>query len=483
MVTRNTPGLARIQRASATLDDTAPPSPKVALDVIVLVLPLFLFQEVTVVGRLFLPEIIMAGMLPFLLMTRGRMLADAGPRTFFLLAFAWLASQVLTDLIRNTPFADYSRGWSKIFFTTTNFAVMYMLLYGSRRRIAFFCLSLTMGGFLTFFIHPADYAYADPWKFGVGIYCTFLVVLLTLLPFVQRVWILPSLLLAGIALLSVVLGSRSLGGITLMAALYIFVQQVVGRRQRAARPSLIRTLMFLGVGVFVAGGILTIYSQAAEQGLLGAEAREKYEFQAGTGGALAVLLGGRSEIFVASQAIADSPIIGHGSWAKNPEYAARLLLLDKFGYEVNYSAAESELIPTHSHLFGAWVESGTVGTFLWFWALFLALRVMSNMYLLREPMSPLIVFASILFAWDILFSPFGAERRIFAPFYIILLMFAWDLLRSNVPGDRLVGLRRRAPARPAMRGRAQSPRAAPSRPATWRTPPRPRPAGPGPRRP
>lgn len=437
---------------------------KLLLEAAALILPLFLFQEVSLVGRLFLPELILAAMLPFLLMTRGYMLAGPGPRMFFILAFAWLASQVLTDLIRNTPFVDYSRGWSKIFFTMTNFAAIYMLIYGSRRRIAFFCFSLTMGGFLTFLINPSDYAYSDPWKFGVGVYCTFLVVLLTLVPFVQRVWILPSLMLAAIALLSVVLGSRSLGGITLMAALYIFVQQVVGRRERVARPSLIRTILFLGVGIFVASGVLTIYSQAAEQGLLGADAREKFEFQAGTGGAWSILLGGRSEIFVASQAIADSPIIGHGSWAKNPEYAARLLLLDKFGYEVNYSAAESELIPTHSHIFGAWVEAGTVGTFIWFWVLFLSLRVMSNMYLLREPMSPLIIFAAILFAWDVIFSPFGAERRIFAPFYIILLMFAWDLLRAGVPGDRLVGLRRRAPARRSMRSHAPAPHGLPSRP-------------------
>jgi len=461
--------------------DAAPPSSKLLLDVAVLFVPLFMFQEVTIVGRLFLPEVIMAGMLPFLLMARANMLAAPAPRMFFILAFAWLAAQVLTDLVRNTPFEDYSRGWSKIFFTTTNFAVMYMLLYGSRRRLALFCFSLTMGSFLTFLINPSEYAQSDPWKFGIGASVTFLVVLMTALPFVQRVWILPSLMIAGVALLSVTLGSRSLGGITLMAALYVFVQQLLGRRQRIARPSAFRTVAFLVAGAVIAGGLLTLYGQAAEQGVLGADAREKYELQAGAGGAFGVLLGGRSEIFVASQAIADRPIIGHGSWAKNPEYAARLLLLDRFGYEVNFLSAESELIPTHSHLFGAWVEAGIAGAVFWFWVMFLALRVLSNMFLARETLSPLIVFSAILFAWDIVFSPFGAERRIMTPFFIILLMFAWDVLRNSVPKDRLVGGRRQGagPRIPPGGRRLAAPlptsgRHAALRPAqTWRTPPNP----------
>ena len=91
-------------------------------------------------GRIFVPELILIGLLPFLLMTRGRLLADPLPRTFLMLAALWLASQVLTDLIRETDFRDYSRGQVKIVFTAANFCALYMLLYGSRRRLVLFAL-------------------------------------------------------------------------------------------------------------------------------------------------------------------------------------------------------------------------------------------------------------------------------------------------------------------------------------------------------
>ncbi|CAN0598211.1 unnamed protein product, partial [Laminaria digitata] len=136
-----------------------------------------------------------------------------------------------------------------------------------------------------------------------------------------------------------------------------------------------------------------------------------------------------------SQAVADSPFIGHGSWAKNPKYAQRILELEKFGYEVNYIAAENQLIPTHSHIMGAWVEAGFLGMVFWFWVLMLVFRVLSNLYMVREPLAPMITFVGFLMLWDILFSPFGAARRVTVPFNIVLMMFAWDMLKASVPSD------------------------------------------------
>ena len=54
-------------------------------------------------------------------------------------------------------------------------------------------------------------------------------------------------------------------------------------------------------------GTLQLYDVAASEGWLGADAQAKYLQQSG---ALGVLVGGRSEVLVSSQAVIDSPILG-----------------------------------------------------------------------------------------------------------------------------------------------------------------------------
>lgn len=431
---------APLRPAGAYSPDRAGMANRPALAFLAFITPCTVFLEFNLVGRIFAPELILIGLLPFLLLMRGRMLAAPLPRFFLIMAFCWLCAQILTDLIRDTPFGDYSRGWSKIIFTTMNFCTLYMLLYGSRQRIVLFALGIAIGGYLTYMINPSEFAARQPWKFGLGVSTILLVVVATQLRPIFKVWFLPALMIGAVGVYSMVVGSRSLAAITILAALYVLVQQVLGRRHTApAGFSPIRTFLFFVAGIGIAFSIFNAYQYAASSGVLGNYAQEVYETQ-GTG-AYGVLLGGRSEIFVSSQAVMDSPIIGHGSWAKNPKYAARILELENYGYEVNYLAADSELIPTHSHFMGAWVESGFVGALFWAWILILVFRVLANLYMVREPLGPLITFVGFMMLWDILFSPFGAERRVIVPFYIVLMMFAWDMLRASVPRDMIGNLR------------------------------------------
>jgi hypothetical protein len=423
------------------------------LSAIALLAPLAIWAEISLVGRLFISELILIGALPFLLLARGRMLAAPLPRTFMLLLFAWLLAQIFSDMVNETPFVDYSRGWSKIVFTATNFMAIYLLVYGDRRRLLLFAGGLAFGGYLSYLLNPSEFAIAQPWKFGVGVATTMLfAVVVAWRPGVHALP-LPALGFTALGAIGFYVGARSLAGVSIVAALYILLQQVLARRGiRSTRFSPMRSLMLLFFGLAVTSAALNLYGMAASQGILGEFAREKFERQ--SSGVFGVLLGGRAEIFVSTRAIADSPLIGHGSWAKDPQYSVFLLELEELGYEVNYLAAESELIPTHSHLFGAWVEAGVVGALFWLWVLFLAFRVLSNLFLVREPVSPLIVFLGFMIIWDILFSPFGAERRIIDPYVVVLLMFAWETLRASVPEEMLMRFRKLVPLRRrAMRKR------------------------------
>lgn len=420
---------------------------KLALSVMAFLIPTVIWAEFSVVGRIFAPELLLIGLLPFLLLTRGAMLAAPLPRMFLIMAFAWLCSQILTDLIRDTPFRDFSRGWSKIIFMSMNFASIYMLVYGSRKRITLFALGIVIGGYLSFLISPSDFAERQPWKFGLGIPTIMLVLLITQWRPIFKVFGLPTIMILAVGIYSMAVGSRSMAGIAIVTGMYVFVQQMLGRKRTSpAGFSPVRTFMFFAGGIMIAATMLNVYQFAASNGMLGEQAQETYARQ--SAGSFGILLGGRSEIFVSSQAVWDSPIIGHGSWAKNREYVSRIYELERYGYEITYFASEEGLIPTHSHLMSGWVEAGIVGMFFWLWLLILIFRVMSNLYMMREPLSPIVTFVGFLMLWDILFSPFGAERRVTVPFNIIMMMFVWEVLRSSVPNEMLGGVRHRRPRMP-----------------------------------
>jgi hypothetical protein len=396
-------------------------APRVRLiDLMVFAIPALDFLEIQVVGRLFISDLLLLGLFPFLLLAKGRRLAEPLPRTFLFLGAIWLTSQIATDLIRHTPFEDYTRGWAKIFFTLIDFAALYLLLYGNRKRIIMYITGLAVGGIITFYLNPSAYAIDYPWKFGVGISITWILILFATCFRPRRpLWCIGVVAFA--AALNLYLGFRSFGGVCFMTAVYLFVQYLSEKSEAKRAKLSLRNVVFIGlVSVTAAFLLIKGYEYAAEQGMLGEEAQRKYKVQAaGTGG---VLLGGRSEILISFRAIMDSPIIGHGSWAKDFKYAdAWGEITRALGYETT-RAKESGLIPTHSYLFGAWVEAGILGAVFWFWMLSIPIRVLTILYRTQELLTPLIAFIGFLLVWDILFSPYGAQARFTTTYYIIVLM-------------------------------------------------------------
>ena len=124
-----------------------------------------------------------------------------------------------------------------------------------------------------------------------------------------------------------------------------------------------------------------------------------------------MLFGGRPETLVAIQAIRDSPIIGHGSFAADVRYSNwRQQLQYEYGYSDTDTAEELEypVIPTHSHLTMAWVESGILGGLLWIYILVLTIRALFRLALTRPNFAPLYSYLLVNFVWDILYSPFGS---------------------------------------------------------------------------
>ena len=315
----------------------------IALDVWALLLPAMSFLEIVLVGRLKVSEVLAAAMLPWLLGRRDRLRV---PHWFILLWAGWFISQVLTDIVVGSAFVDYSRGWAKILVTMTSFVAI-LALVSTPRRARLFALGLAFAGVAGYFVTPSIGAAVDPWKWALALPIGLLLAAALSGTTGLRKPLLPVVAFVAFGTLNLLLGYRSLGGVALMTSAYLLLNGVVGRAEQALRPSIGRALLGLVSCLVIASGVLFVYDSAAAGGLLGASAQTRYYTQSGS---LGVLLGGRSESLVSTQAILDSPILGHGSWARDPKYV--LLLSDRLvalGYEdISTDPADIGVIPAHS---------------------------------------------------------------------------------------------------------------------------------------
>jgi O-antigen ligase len=226
-------------------------------------------------------------------------------------------------------------------------------------------------------------------------------------------------------------GFRSLGGICVATALYALVQQFTRESSRFVRISAIRVLAVFVIGMAVSVAIVQAYTYAAARGHFGVTEQEKLREESGDFG---VLVGGRSEVFISATAIAESPILGHGSWAIGPTNDQAIEKLRNLGYSyIANVAASADPVPSHSFILGAWVEAGILGALFWGWVLVTCVRVLLRLHRFPEAVGALIAFTSLSLLWDVLFSPYGAEGRLSATYYVVVLLFA--LRHMSVGGD------------------------------------------------
>lgn len=401
-------------------------------------IPVLTSVKINIIGHFFPGEILTTLMLPSVILHIGFYWNSKHIKILLVMLTLWSLSLMLTDIIRETDFTDYSRGWAKQLFLMINIIVFYNLFKGSKLRIYYAFLGLGI-----FYLFNGYLAYSNSdipqmWKFGLGngmalLILSFSAVLLKNTK--QRRYIIFNtglLLLLGI--ISLFLNSRSLGGMFLMSsgALWILSNKKLNR-QKHKKKNILMLCVWGGGLIF---STLMVYDIGAPRGWFGDKTARKYEMQYIKGfGPFGIILGARSEFLVASQAIADSPFIGHGSWAKDVKY--RIMLI-RLRYQMNDHAKKetayneiSNLIPSHSHLLGAWVEAGFLGAVFWVLVLMLFVRLTQNWEILSRRIQPILAFLIIWSIWDILFSPFGGERRIFWGVVLALLLFLLDEVKEK----------------------------------------------------
>lgn len=368
---------------------------------------------------------------------------------FMVLVVAWLASQVLTDIVRQTPSHDYLRGWARIFMTGLTFFVASVVLGNSWSRYRTALFAVLLSGAFYVLLSPTGHAVGNTWKFGIGIPLSIVLVLLATLRArtAASEFRRAAVALALLVPVHILYGFRSAAGACLLALLISLLAISKGRfvpgplinhapiRPTPRRRFVSRMKAVVVVGVFIPL-ILSSYEWSAREGLLGSNAQQRYYYSYSEA---PFLLRDRAELYVSLSAIRSSPWLGHGSWAKDVGYALRYLEIRGIpSARLHSTSLSGGIIPTHSHLFGSWVEGGIAGAIFWVGALCLCLAaVMIAVGSGNVPTgagAPVVV-VSVILGWDIVFSPYGGERRVIVPLFLAFLVFTWEHSRALRSGS------------------------------------------------
>jgi hypothetical protein len=175
------------------------------------------------------------------------------------------------------------------------------------------------------------------------------------------------------------------------------------------------------------------YEYAASNNWLGEAERERYLDQSES---KIGIMGGRSEFAAAIMAIADSPLLGHGSWAKDIE-GYRLKGADLLGIRIPRTTRlhyRDMLIPGHSHIWGPWIWHGLLGGLFWIYVIiFVAKSFLICAHEFPDYL-PFTIAVAMQFFWDILFSPFGQRplQAAYLVFFILISERALFTLRGQL---------------------------------------------------
>ena len=418
-------------------------------DLAALAIPAFSWCEIHVIGRLFLPDLLLLCCIPFLW---GRIQAAFKAKAvaaLTILGALWFANQVATDLYRGTPFDDLARGWSKIGLFVLNLSIVSALVDGRNTRMLLYGLGCAIGYLTATQLNPDPWFWADHWKFGYSQPFNLALATAGSFAWARAHRKLAVVLLCIPAGVNGILGARGAAAAVAVAAMLLVLDSRAGKGRSFA--SRLRTMAVVAV-MTIAGA--NAYVAVAAAGWLGEELRAKVAAEGS--GDLGVVVGGRNLLLAGVERITESPFIGMGSWATGSDYlASAASVLRDHGYTITSDTvrqADPHAL-SHSHVIGAWVEAGLFGGI--FWAvtfIIITVRLLTGRWR-QTPLSPLILYLGCMLLWEILFSPFAQERRFITPFYICCVLAATPAVRRRVGPNDALHTRQAMPIDPRPRSR------------------------------
>jgi O-antigen ligase len=179
-------------------------------------------------------------------------------------------------------------------------------------------------------------------------------------------------------------------------------------------------LALTAVGVIVA--LTSVYDQLALDGQLGSAAQQKAFYQAD--GAFGSAFSSRNEFFLALTSILDSPVLGGGSYSVATQDVAQSVadLYGLYGYQHVAEAVVQKSPAYHSELLGLWAENGILTLPFWLGVLIVNMKGLVAVLYRTCDAPALVAMIATIGIWDLFFSPFGADRRMWLALSIMTLI-------------------------------------------------------------
>ena len=374
--------------------------------------------QVQVIGFLPFSELAVGILFPFWLPTYTRPGMLRATRLLLPLCGLWLGSTVISDLFSETEWRLAARGAARVlvYLACIPFAVVF---FGKDtwRRLIFFTLGLIPSVILSAYVFQSGAQIGREIVWGrmlinfethwvaVVVFGAQLINLLVYHRSKTMAYV-ASLFAGGLNFYN---GSRSAGAAFAVGAPLAFLRDFMVTRRAAGKLTLGRVAIFLTATALVAWGVIALYSYSAREGLLGEQSRQKFEAQSRS--AAGLVLTGRLEFVGAALAVRDSPFLGHGSWQLDTErYYAQAVHLMEIDVDPRlYYLKGYPLIPSHSHLMGAWVENGLAGGVFWAYTLILVVTALYRPLEDDRHLRLWVSCAATALAWHILFSPMSSR--------------------------------------------------------------------------
>lgn len=389
--------------------------------------------RVHLIGQIGISEIFVFLVAPVMFLADFLELKRDGFLSIIVLAVLTMIGSIVSGLYNGIPWSHTLKGFASPYALFAGIVFLHHYLKRSPETLKWLALGIGMSFFVTYILRGG----AISTEFEAGS---------SSMESISRLYILMPLLLCPIAgwYMKIPLGysifmplslgtfalfSSASGRSTAIICLLVCILAWVGRKDRYKMKVISKYFMVFCVAVGIALLAFKVsYNILAAEGKLGERALAKYRNQTRQGsGVLAILMGGRSEVFIAAMACLDKPLLGHGPWAIDRN-GYRELFLSKYGNEEDYinyikaaSRADFGLIPAHSHILGFWLWYGVSGLIFWLFVFYL-MYITFRRYINAIPeyygyISVWVPWA----AWSILFSPFS-ERMAMAALITVLLL-------------------------------------------------------------
>lgn len=374
----------------------------------IFVILFFSFYFFDFMGRVYPAEIVLS-VIAVAAFLAGRHRKQYLPRWFLASLMLWVLGTILSDLINGSSTADIMRGMARVAFFGLNVYGLISLIGGRRAVIYIGWLGLSFSGMVAFLLAPNAASLDQPWKFAFGLPTTIIVILWLTQSGRESKLTIPLLLV--LAAIHFAAGARGLAIMTLVSSVVLAAR--IPKRwnpDRAMRVP-IRPVILSISSIAVIVWLVEIYDNLALKGSFGFNAQQKAFYQ--STGDFGSIVSSRSEFLLSVLSIGDNPVFGGGSYsvASDAVVSEVSSIFSELGYENIAHRLLIEVPPYHSVLLGQWAENGILSAILWVGVLAIFTKgLLLVMYRkCREPV--LVCFISILGIWDLFFSPFGADRR------------------------------------------------------------------------